>query len=245
MNAVYDAITEIPGHPDFKVLDLSCGDGELLEKLDRLGCSVEGTHFKTGDYVFEDPRPILEVAPIHGEVNLHEKLPFDDDSFDLVLLTEVLEHLDSHANIVSEVGGILKAGGSFIFTTPNIYRLHSRLKFFLTGTHKLIRRRAGWDTPVDENYSYHQTPVDFPMMHVRLHQAGMAVVKLALTKFKLRHGYLLLLYPLIWVSCKLSREGTDKEPLYRAGENDLMKWMAHPYMLASEQLMVICQKRKP
>lgn len=242
MKAVVKAVKELPGFADFRVLDLSCGDGELIGNLDALGCHVEGTHFIVGDYVIRQPRPILKKATIHENTNLHEKLPFADGSYDLVTMTEVLEHLDSHSNIVYEAGRILKEGGYFIFTTPNIYRLHSRLKFFLTGTHKLIRRRVSWDISPRENYEYHQNPVDFPMMHSLLYQAGLTVSHLRMTKFKLQHSYLFLLYPLIWLGCKLGREGKRDNPLNQAGETDLMNWMTHPAMLGSEQLLVVCRK---
>jgi len=46
-------------------------------------------------------------------------LPFEDNSFDLVLSDWVLEHVEAPARFLAEVQRVLKPGGSFFFRTPN------------------------------------------------------------------------------------------------------------------------------
>lgn len=53
-----------------------------------------------------------------------EKLPVDDDSFDHVLCTEVLEHVSDPAVFLTELKRVLRRGGTLILTVPWAARLH-------------------------------------------------------------------------------------------------------------------------
>ncbi|MFP4459969.1 MAG: class I SAM-dependent methyltransferase [Candidatus Zixiibacteriota bacterium] len=56
------------------------------------------------------------VAILQGDGT---KLPFDDDTFDYILCSEVLEHVPNRADMISEYARVLKPGGHVIITTPN------------------------------------------------------------------------------------------------------------------------------
>ncbi len=51
-------------------------------------------------------------------------LPFKDGEFDLVLCTEVLEHVKDPKKVISEIGRVLTPGGQVILTTRFVYPLH-------------------------------------------------------------------------------------------------------------------------
>ena len=51
-------------------------------------------------------------------------LPFEDDKFDCIICTEVLEHLHSPAAAISEMKRILKPGGMLILTTRFVFPIH-------------------------------------------------------------------------------------------------------------------------
>src|SRR5271170_4737015 len=137
VSLVIKTVSDLPGFPKLTVLDLSCGDGEILSALARAGCTVQGTRYREGDYIIIVDRATSQF-PIKNGVNLHEPLPFPDAHFDVVIVTEVIEHLLTFVPVFYEIGRVLKPGGYSIVTTPNIHRLHSRGRFFLTGAHKLI-----------------------------------------------------------------------------------------------------------
>ena len=242
--AILDAVRSRPGYPDLSVLDLSCGDGEILQALADDGATVRGTHFAEDDYITESPRPILETGVIDTGVDLLARLPYDDGQFDVVLMTEVLEHLPNHLPVVAEAGLVAKPGGWYIASTPNMHRLHSRLHFFLTGTGKLIRRRTGWDLSPDDLYAFHINPVDLPLMHTLLHQAGLMLEDLPKTMVKKRHLWLLAFWPLCWAATMLETSPKSREPdAYKAGERDLRRWLLHSSTLLSEQLVFVARRR--
>jgi len=245
LRAVLREVRALPEYPRLAVLDLSCGRGALLAALAADGCAVRGTHYRGDDYKLVDEDGPLHTAglAIDAGVDLTRPLPYPDGAFDAVVLKEVVEHLPDWKPVVREAGRVLKAGGHLVLSTPNVARLHSRLQFFLSGSHKLIRRRVGWDLGPDDLYAYHINPVDFPLLHTVLHQSGLSVRRLAFTRFKARHAWLLALYPAVWIAVALEyRPHGGSEPL-RRGERDLRRWMRHPAMLASEQLLLVARRR--
>jgi SAM-dependent methyltransferase len=244
VTAVLRCVRELPGFPRLSLLDLSCGDAHIIAQLQAEGCIVRGTHFCEGDYILGSDATHRNVVTLDPDVDLCERLPYDDGAFDVVLLTEVIEHLPSHYRLVEEIGRILKPGGFLVLSTPNIQRLHSRFHFFWTGTHKLIRRRIGWDLEKDDLYAYHINPVDFPHLHTLLHLSGLHLSSLHFTKYKWGYSFWWLLYPLVWLFTRIETARRVKTPRHREGENDLFHWMMRPEMLFSEQILLVAERKK-
>jgi len=61
------------------------------------------------------------------QVDANQPLPFDDDAFDLIWCSEVLEHLENPGNFIAELRRVTKLGGDIILTTPNSYAWFFRL----------------------------------------------------------------------------------------------------------------------
>src|SRR5881296_1356992 len=66
--------------------------------------------------------------------------PVRDESFDAVVATEVLEHLDEPGRMLSEATRVLRPGGRFFMTTPNAQALPYRILRFLP--HAMVSRLA-------------------------------------------------------------------------------------------------------
>jgi len=97
------------------ILDAGCGEGITLEKLTRL--------FPERRVLGIDTEPEnLEICRRH-QLPVQEgsvySLPFADASFDTVLLSEVIEHLDTPAKALSEIHRVLRPGGRAIIIFPN------------------------------------------------------------------------------------------------------------------------------
>src|SRR5580692_10172111 len=72
---------------DLRVLDAGCGTGRNMIEFGRLG-EVEGVDFSADAIEFCRRRGLTDVQ--QGAI---EKLPFADQTFDLILATDVIEHL--------------------------------------------------------------------------------------------------------------------------------------------------------
>ncbi len=60
-----------------------------------------------------------------------EPLPFEDDAFDVVVFSEVMEHVRFPQRILVEIARVLKTGGRLVGSVPNSFRLRNRLRFLL------------------------------------------------------------------------------------------------------------------
>lgn len=94
------------------VLELGAGDYSF-QYLHR-----EGTWCKAD---FAEPCDVLCDFGVQGVV-----LPFEDASFDLVICTEVLEHMLWPQNLLREMARVLRPNGSLIASVPNIASLSYR-----------------------------------------------------------------------------------------------------------------------
>lgn len=87
-----------------------------------------------------------------------DQIPFEEGAFDAVIATEILEHLISPLEMISEGARILKTGGLFIITTPNVTHIGAVLK--------LLIGRSNYER-LDRSPMYLQ---DYPMRaHVRFY----------------------------------------------------------------------------
>lgn len=81
-----------PGPPIASLLDVGCGDGTIGAGVAAgLGCSVRGVDVKVR------PGAAIDVQALQGD-----RLPFDDDAFDAVLLTDVLHHAADPQALLTE-----------------------------------------------------------------------------------------------------------------------------------------------
>jgi 2-polyprenyl-3-methyl-5-hydroxy-6-metoxy-1,4-benzoquinol methylase len=103
-------------------LDVGCGDGRYFQLL--ADPQLQPGRIVASDIserILETARRAAEAAGIEPELvraNL-EALPFDDGSFDLVLCSQVLEHLLDPAAGVAELARVLAHHGTLVLSTDN------------------------------------------------------------------------------------------------------------------------------
>ena len=105
-----------------KVLDIGCGRGLLLRAFQRNGCDVTGTEFSDGACRFA--REVLKLPVRVGELR---ELNFPENSFDVVVMWHVLEHVSDPRPTLAEVARILRPGGIFLVGVPNFGSAEARL----------------------------------------------------------------------------------------------------------------------
>lgn len=100
------------------VLDVGCGAGPGLRYLVAQGAKAVGLDHSF--YALETAQKLVAKAEFiltNGAVSF----PCINQSFDLVLLSEIIEHLSEAKTILTESRRILKPGGQIIITTPNLW----------------------------------------------------------------------------------------------------------------------------
>jgi SAM-dependent methyltransferase len=117
-------IADLVGGPGLDVLDLGCRTGALTQHY-AAGNAVVGVD--VDHEALERASERLDIDTVWSDVE--EELPFPDDSFDVVVAGEVLEHLSDPAAAVEHVHRILRPNGRFVGSVPNAFRLKSRLRF--------------------------------------------------------------------------------------------------------------------
>jgi len=112
-----------------------------------------------------------------NKIDLVEKVFFDDNFFDIIIFTEVLEHLNFYPGpMFKEFNRILRPGGKFILTTPNLTRLNNRIKF-------LIGKSIHPNIHYDYSISPHIREYTASELKYLTEQAGMQVEKIIYVDF--------------------------------------------------------------
>lgn len=117
--------------PGKRFLDVGSLRGYMMIAAFLIGYNVTGVDLKK----FVDETRVL--CEKYNFINLpldleKDPLPFVENSFDVIVLSEVLEHLNFHAGrVFSEMARVLKKGGIIIVTTPNLSRLNNIVKLVL------------------------------------------------------------------------------------------------------------------
>jgi SAM-dependent methyltransferase len=236
---IIDGVMELAAGLDARgtrALDVSCRNGEVMRALAARGFEVRGTRFERG-------LPPIEGMPLDEGVDLTRGLPYPDESFDLVVLTEVIEHLENHRTALSEVARVLRPGGRLILTTPNIMRLDSRLSFMLSGMHKAKRRQIPLDTPLDEAHRFHNYPISFVLLYYLLRINTLRLERIGHGKVK-PFSYVLyvLFYPVVALDTRLRLIWRERKPSVRALNRELARWMLDRRVLTEDNLIVLAHK---
>jgi len=99
-----------------RIVDIGCGNGSLCRELASLGYEVVGC---------EPSAESLQVAQLGAPASVFYRLGVDDDpsvignnSFDVAIATEVIEHVVRPRNLPRFAGRLLRPGGRLIISTP-------------------------------------------------------------------------------------------------------------------------------
>lgn len=140
---VFKQLESVPNTYAAKVLDIGCGIGNYLEELIQIGYIVTGIDVSINMLqISKDrlqkylPHPPLSLADI-------EKLPFNNDEFDIILCVGVLEYLKTDEKALTEISRVLKPGGRLFLSLPNIMSIKNFLDpyYLISRGSKFISRK--------------------------------------------------------------------------------------------------------
>lgn len=116
------------------LLEYGAGRGDLIRRLIASGWSGP----ITGADLFERPEDLPDqVTWLQADLNL--PLEWSGGGFDVVVSTEVIEHLENPRAVAREFARLLRPGGEVILTTPNQESLRSLLSLVVTGHFALFQ----------------------------------------------------------------------------------------------------------
>ncbi len=102
------------------LLDIGCGTGAYLAAMEKNNWDVVGVDPWAKDYQGRQLHPKVSFRTL-------KEADFDDESFDVVTMWWVIEHLPDPLSELREVRRIIKPGGTFAISTSNIESLEARL----------------------------------------------------------------------------------------------------------------------
>ena len=108
-----------------EILDLGCGGGLVSESLTRLGASVTGIDFVKNNIKTAKHHAIISNLKINY-LNQDVSLIRLNKKFDIILMLEIIEHLNNWENVVDKILKYLKPNGKIIFSTIN-RTFHSKI----------------------------------------------------------------------------------------------------------------------
>lgn len=106
-------------YQNLKILDYGCGKGEILNLLIKERINSLGVDIYHQGASMEVLNNILYKTGKIKIIKFGEKLPFDDDSFDIIISNQVFEHLLDIKFVIKELSRILKKDGKMYHHFPS------------------------------------------------------------------------------------------------------------------------------
>lgn len=224
-----------------RVLDIGAGEGYLATRVRDLvvakgyaaqveACDLFPANFRaTG-------------IPCHA-INLHGGLTLPDQSVDLAYSVEVIEHLEDQFLFFREVHRVLRPGGRFILTTPNVLSLTSRVRTLLAGFPELFGPLPirGYDP---QHVGGHIHPVSLYYIAYMAEKAGFRVLGCSTDRVKAGSVGLLFLWPFVRLgSAVVAWHARRKIPAIHAENVEHLQRMNSFAMLTGRTAIVEMQKR--
>ncbi len=103
---------------DRRILDVGCGAGNMVHHLSHYGQVV-------GVDLYSKPLEVARQRGLDVQEGSADDLPFDDGTFDVVTLLDVVEHVPNEHGVFSECWRVLKPGGKLVVTVPALMWLWS------------------------------------------------------------------------------------------------------------------------
>lgn len=109
---------------EIHLLDVGCSSGTFISVVNNLGVNAEGVEPAAG------PAGTAQAAGLRVYQGFLEEIQLPEESFDVVTVFEVIEHLKNPTGLVQECHRILRTGGLMVFRTGNTDSWTARIAGF-------------------------------------------------------------------------------------------------------------------
>jgi 2-polyprenyl-6-hydroxyphenyl methylase/3-demethylubiquinone-9 3-methyltransferase len=109
----------VPHWKGIKVLDIGCGGGLACEFLAKRGANVSGIDLSLNSIKAAQEHAKKSNLEIDYQCGVAENLPYKDNTFDVVVCFDVLEHVENWEKVICEIYRVLNKNGIFLFDTIN------------------------------------------------------------------------------------------------------------------------------
>ena len=118
-----------------QILDIGCGDGFYLHLLSNLTFKLKITGLDNDENALKSARSNLRGKKVILICDNAKTLPFRSNTFDRVIASEVLEHIDNDIAALNEIKRVLKPEGIIVLSVP-----HSNYPFLWDPVNWLLER---------------------------------------------------------------------------------------------------------
>lgn len=116
LDFISDAVSQ-KSQEEAKVLDVGCGNGVISRHLGKLGFNVLGIDIS--EQTIANARNLNTLPNVHFDVLSAEQLVAQGNTFDVIVCSEVLEHLQNPSSLLEVLHQSLKEDGILVVTVPN------------------------------------------------------------------------------------------------------------------------------
>ncbi len=109
----------VPNWKGIKVLDIGCGGGLACEFLAKRGANVSGIDLSLNSIKVAQEHAKKSNLQIDYQCGVAEDLPYKENTFDVVVCFDVLEHVEDWEKVICEIYRVLNKNGIFLFDTIN------------------------------------------------------------------------------------------------------------------------------
>jgi SAM-dependent methyltransferase len=118
------------------ILDIGCSKCEILLVLKEIGAKhLTGVNLFPLDQSWFSENILInelfgdvknKIKYITSDIDT-KKIPFDDSSFDIIIFTDVIEHINDPTKVIDECYRLLSKNGILVIGAPNVSSLRNRI----------------------------------------------------------------------------------------------------------------------
>ncbi|GAB4456650.1 MAG: hypothetical protein OHK0041_21460 [Anaerolineales bacterium] len=143
-NRFYAMLARRYGKRGSRLLEVGSGMGHLVGQLED---TFETFGVDINHWAVKKSKEVVNTSQLHTASA--QELPFTNDSFNVVIIKHIVEHLPDPQKAIQEIGRVTEPGGTLILATPNLDSLLKPWKGdkwigYQDPTHISLKRPAEW-----------------------------------------------------------------------------------------------------